>query len=54
MKLDKNMKRVLNFATKYPGLHTFAKDRPTVNAITKLAKLGLIKINNYHQFSLVK
>ena len=44
MKLGKNMQNALKFVTVHPGWHTFASDRVTVNAIKKLADLGLVKI----------
>lgn len=52
MRLGKNMKHALAFARKYPGWHTFAKDRATIGAVTRLQTLGLVKINEHHQFSI--
>lgn len=46
MKIGKNMKHALEFASKYSGWHTFKKDRATKNAILKLEKLKLVNINN--------
>jgi len=48
--MGKNMKHALNFAKKYPGWHTFAKDRATVNAVHNLQRKGLIEINSFNQF----
>lgn len=46
MRLGKNMKHALEFATKYPGWHGYAyQERYTREAIERLAKLGLIEIS---------
>lgn len=48
--IGKNMKHALKFVTKYKGWHTFTNNRATKNAITRLKKLGLVKVNGYNQF----
>jgi len=50
MALGKNMKHALMFARKYPGWHEYAEDRATVVAIRKLAELGYVELNEYHQY----
>lgn len=46
------MEHALNFAKKYNGWHSYSNDRITRNAIKKLAKLKLIRINKYDQFTI--
>jgi Mn-dependent DtxR family transcriptional regulator len=48
-KLGTNMRHALKFYATYKELHCFATDRATVNAVNSLARLGLVKINQYHQ-----
>jgi len=43
----------LEFAKKYPGPHSFKKDRQTKGVISRLAKRGLITINEFSQFQIV-
>lgn len=49
-KLGKNMKHALEFISHCKSWHTFANDRATKNAIAKLAKLGLVRVNEFNQF----
>lgn len=49
-KIGKNMKNALDFVNKYSGWHSFGKDRKTVNAIKRLEKIGLVKVNEFSQF----
>lgn len=39
-----NQCNLLDFAFKYPGWHTFAKDRATRNAVAGLVRRGLIEV----------
>lgn len=50
MKLGKYQKHAIDFSNKYPGWHTFAKDRITRKTINSLAKKNLIEINEFQQF----
>ena len=53
MRIGKNMFNVLTFARAYPGWHTYIKDRATKNAVERLRKLGLIRINGFGQFQAI-
>lgn len=50
MRIGKNMKHALDFARRFVGWHTYAKDRATIDAINKLRELGVITTNQFHQF----
>jgi len=50
--MGKNMKRLLLFAIRYPGWHTWGKDRSTVDAVRCLCEQGFIETNKYRQFRL--
>lgn len=52
MKLGKNEKHAYEFVKKYPGWHGFDNDRTTKNAIKSLLRKGLIKVNEFNQFSI--
>ena len=53
VQIGKNMKHALNFAQKYPGWHEYSRwHKPTILAIERLQRLGLIKVNQFRQFSL--
>lgn len=55
MIIGKNMRHALNFVTNYPKKwHSFSADRATKEAVNKLLKLGLVEINEYHQFRKTK
>lgn len=54
MKIGKNMRHALNFLQHCTGWITYAKDRPTVQAIYRLEILGLVETNKYHQMRLVR
>ena len=54
MVIGKNMKHALKFLGKCAGWITYAKDRPTVQAIYKLKLLGLVETNEFHQVRLVR
>ena len=51
--MGKNMKHAMAFARKYPGWHTFAHEVPTVRAIQRLAKRGLVAVNAFRQFKAI-
>lgn len=48
--MGKNMRHALTFARKVNGWHTYASDRPTVDAIKRLERRGLVITNQFHQF----
>lgn len=50
--MGKNILRLLKFAVRYPGWHSFGKDRSTTDSVRVLAGHGLIEINQYRQFRL--
>jgi hypothetical protein len=51
-RIGKNMRHALNFARLNAGWYSYAQDRATAEAIRRLARAGLIEINNYRQFRL--
>ena len=52
--MGKNMKHALAFARQYPGWHTWDKHcQATQKAILRLWYLGLVEVNQYHQFRAV-
>lgn len=50
--MGKNQKRLMLFALKYPGWHTYGKDAATVAAVEKLCEHGFLEINEFRQFQL--
>ncbi len=50
--MGKNMKRLLLFAIKYKGWHTWGKDRATCDAVRRLEAQGYIETNDCRQFRL--
>ena len=44
--------RILRFAIKYKGWHSYAKDRQTVNAINWGIRNDFLEVNEYRQFKL--
>ncbi len=50
--MGKNMKWLLLFAIKYPGWHTWGKDRATVDAVHRLCEQGYLVTNDHRQFKL--
>lgn len=49
--LGPNMIKALAFAANNPGWHTFnRKHRPTVQAIMRLVRRGLVEVNEFFQF----
>lgn len=53
MRIGKNMRKTLNFLEKCNGWITYAKDRPTVQAIRRLELLALVVTNEFHQVKLI-
>lgn len=53
-KMGKNMKRMLLFAIRYRGWHSWAKDRSTCDAVKRLKRLGFIETNEFRQFRLAQ
>ncbi len=47
-------KDMLRFLTKYPGWHSFAKDRETVEAACALHNRRDCNVNEYHQIKITK
>ena len=50
--MGKNMKRLLLFAIRFQGWHSWGRDRSTCDAIRRLSKQGFIELNSYRQFRL--
>ena len=51
--MGKHVKRLLQFAVKYPGWHSYAKDRATTNAVRCLADMGVLELSTIsNQFRL--
>lgn len=50
--IDFNQKDMIQFASKYPGWHSFAKDKRTVEHLCANVNLGILKINQFDQFRL--
>ncbi len=44
--------KLIKFALKYSGLHTFAQDKRTVEVVCATHNLGIIKVNEFNQFQL--
>lgn len=43
---------LIQFATDYPGWHSFAQDRLTVEHVCASHNLGIIEVNEHSQFRL--
>lgn len=52
MRMGQHMKAALDFALRNPGWHSFATDRTTKEAVTKLAARGLVEVIWYGKKSL--
>ena len=52
--IGKSQKRLLQFAQRNRGIHSFAKDSETIRIVTSLKKRGLIKVNKFKQFSITQ
>ncbi len=50
--MGKNMLRLLKFAVKYRGWQSYGKDRSTVEAVRRLARMELLELNEHRQFRL--
>lgn len=50
--MGKHQLRLLKFAIKYHGWHTYGKDRSTVSAVNTLSAMGLLELNEFRQFRL--
>lgn len=48
--IGKNQTKLLDFAFKYQGWHSFSDDRPTLRAVKALVKKGCLEVNQYQQF----
>ena len=52
--IGRNQCHALRFAEKYPGWHSFAKDRPTMRAIEGLRRRGSVVVNDFGQFRIAQ
>ena len=52
--MGKNMKRLLLFAIRYKGWHTWGRDRSTCDAVRRLQEQGFIETNDCRQFRLTQ
>lgn len=52
MKATFNQKDMIGFALKYPGWHSFARDKLTVEHVCANVNLGILEINQFNQFRL--
>ena len=50
--MGKHQLRLLKFAIKYPGWHSYSIDRVTVKTIISLVEYGLLVVNERQQFKL--
>jgi hypothetical protein len=48
--VGKNQAKMLDFAYRYQGWHSYSKDRPTLQALNGLLKKGFIEVNQFEQF----
>lgn len=48
--IGKNQAKLLDFAFKYQGWHSYSSDKPTLRAIEGLVKRGCLEVNQYQQF----
>lgn len=53
--MGKHVLSMLKFAIKYPGWQGYdRRDRATVRAVRSLVRDGLIEVNEFYQFRLIK
>ena len=50
--MGKNMRRLLLFAIRFQGWHTWGTDRSTCDAVRRLREQGFIETNDCRQFTL--
>jgi hypothetical protein len=50
--VGKNQCDMLDFAFKYPEWHSYANDKPTLNALKALVSKGCIVTNDFNQFKI--
>lgn len=50
--MGRHQLRLLKFAIKYQGWHTYGTDKPAVKAIKSLVRLELLVENEFRQFKL--
>lgn len=48
--IGKNKVKMLDFAYKYKGWHSYASDKPTIQALNGLLAKGYIEVNQFNQF----
>lgn len=53
VKLGKHQQKMYNFIKGVNGWHTYSWDSMTVNIVESLVARGLVKTNEFHQFSKV-
>jgi hypothetical protein len=52
--MGKHMRKTLAFAIRYRDQwHSFARDRETRRAVSRLVELGFIEVNAFNQFRLI-
>lgn len=50
--MGRHQLRLLQFAIRYPGWHSYGTDPITVRVVRSLESLGLIETNEFRQFRL--
>lgn len=48
--VGKNQVKLLDFAYKYNGWHSYSLDKPTIRAVSALHKKGYLALNEFNQF----
>jgi len=48
--IGKNQAKMLEFAYKYKGWHSYSSDKPTLQALKGLLAKGYIEVNQFDQF----
>jgi hypothetical protein len=52
--MGRHQLRLLKFAIKYSGWQGFGTDASTVNAVRSLVRMGLLEVNEFRQFRLLR
>jgi hypothetical protein len=52
--MGRHQLRLLKFAIKYRGWQGFGTDSSTTNAVRSLVRMGLLEVNEFRQFRLVR
>lgn len=48
--IGKNQVKILDFAYRYRGWHSYSKDRATLRALEGLLAKGYLEVNQFEQF----